>query len=334
MALLGAGNLTLADWAKRYDPNGRIARIVELLSQTNSILDDMVYIQGNLPTGNRTSVRTGLPQVFWRLLNNGVQPSRSTTAQIDEGCGMLEAWSEVDCALAELSDDVPGFRLSESMSFLEAMGQEAAQTIIYGNSGVSPEEFNGFAIRYSSTSAGNGQNVLLAGTASGSDQSSIYLVGWGDITVHGLFPKGSQAGLQHKDLGEVTVETTAGLPGARMRAFQDQFVWKMGLCVKDWRYVVRIANIDTGNLIANSSPANITTSMIKAIHRIPNLNACKPIFYMNRSVFEYLDLQRRAEVITGGQLNYELVDGKAIYMFRGIPVKIVDQLTITEAVVS
>ena len=172
MPLLSANALTLMDRAKRVDPDGKISKIVELLAQTNAILDDMPFIEGNLPTGHRCTMRTGLPTVAWRLLNQGVQPSKSTTAQSDEQCGMLEAYSEVDKDLAELNGDVNAFRFSESQAFLEAMNQEMASTVFYGNSGLNPEEFTGLSIRYSSLSAPNAQNILDAG-GSGSDNTSI-----------------------------------------------------------------------------------------------------------------------------------------------------------------
>src|SRR3990172_1913218 len=156
MATLGASVLTLADWAKRLDPDGKVPSIVELLSQTNQILDDMMWMEGNLPTGHRTTVRTGLPTVAWRLLNQGIAPSKSTTAQIDEAAGMLEAWSEVDVDLAKLNGNQAAFRLSEARAFIEAMNQEMAATLFYGNSGTAPEEFTGVAPRYSSLSAHNG----------------------------------------------------------------------------------------------------------------------------------------------------------------------------------
>lgn len=60
MATLSSNALTLADHAKRVDPMGKIPRIVEMLSNSNEILDDMLFIEGNLPTGHRTSIRTGL----------------------------------------------------------------------------------------------------------------------------------------------------------------------------------------------------------------------------------------------------------------------------------
>jgi len=103
MAALDATALTLLDWAKRIDPDGKTPVIAELLSQSNEILEDCLFKEGNLPTGDRVSIRTGLPTVYWRALNAGVPNSKSTTAQVDEGCGMLEGRSEVDKDLAELN---------------------------------------------------------------------------------------------------------------------------------------------------------------------------------------------------------------------------------------
>jgi hypothetical protein len=333
MATKATNVLTLADWAKRLDPNGKTPDIVELLSQTNEILTDMIWQEGNLPVGHRVTVRTGLPTVAWRLLNNGVQPSKSTTAQIDESCGMLEAWSEVDVELAKLNGNTSAFRLSEAQAFIESMNQEMASTLFYGNSSTAPEEFTGLSTRYSSLSAANAQNIVSA-AGSGSDNSSIWLIGWGAQSLFGIFPKGSMAGLEHNDHGEVTVETTAGIAGTRMRAYQDQWKWKCGIALRDWRYSVRIPNIDISNLVAKSSAADIIELMIKAIHRIPNIRAVRPVFYMNRTVMQMLDIMRRDDVITGGGLTFADVDGKIQYSFRGIPIRICDALLENESVVS
>lgn len=330
MATLGSNVLTLADHAKRLDPDGKTAKIVELLSQTNEILNDMLYVEGNLPTGHRTTVRTGLPSVFWRLLNQGVQPSKSTTAQIDEGTGMLEAWSEVDVKLASLNGNTSAFRLSEAQAYIEAMNQEHASTLFYGNSSLDPEEFNGLSVRYGDLSADNAQNIVDAG-GTGVDNGSIWLVCWGSQTVHGIFPKGSKAGLEHKDLGEETVETTAGIAGSRMRAYRDQWIWQSGLALRDWRYVVRVANVDISDLIANAgSQAELINLMIKALHRLPNMNMGKCAFYMNRTMFQMLDIQRRDDVASAG-MQYAEVDGKLVPNFRGIPIRKCDALLETEA---
>jgi hypothetical protein len=334
MATLSTAALTLADWAKRLDPKGKVPTIVELLGQTNEILDDMLFVEGNLPTGHRTTVRTGLPTVAWRLLNQGVTPSKSTTAQIDEQAGMLEAWSEVDKDLAALNGNVNAFRLSEATAFIEAMNQEMAGTLFYGNAGLAPQEFTGLAPRYAAISgAANGANVISGG-GTGSDNSSIWLVVWGENSVHGIFPKGSKAGLIHEDFGEVTVEVTAGVGGTRMRALQERWQWKCGIALKDWRYVVRICNVDVSNLVAKTSAADLRELMIKALYRVPNLRAGRAAFYCNRTIGEMLDIQGRDDVQSGGGMTYENLDGKRVMKFRQIPVRICDQLTEAEATIS
>jgi hypothetical protein len=340
MGAIGANCLTLTDWAKRKDPNGKVAKVVEILNQANDILLDMLFKEGNLETGHRTTIRTGLPTVYWRLLNMGIPPSKSTTAQVDENCGMLEAYSEVDKDLAELNGDVAAFRHSESVAFLEAMNQSMASVLFYGNVSTTPQEFNGFSVRYSSLEALNGQNIIQGGGTS-SDNASIWLVCWGEQTCFGIFPKGSMAGIKQTDHGEVTIEVTAGVAGSRMQAYREHFQWKNGLALRDWRYVVRFANIDTTNLVTESSAANLVKGMIKMVHRIPFMKMGKPCFYMNRTLFQMLDIQR-FEYLAGGPsgsgggggITYETVDGKNVPTFRGIPIRIVDALTNAEAEVT
>lgn len=330
MATLGTTLLTLADWAKRLDTDGSVPTIVELLGQTNEILTDMLWAEGNLPTGHRVTVRTGLPTVAWRLLNKGIAKSKSRTAQIDEAVGMLESRNEVDKDLAELNGNLNAFRLSEAMAFIEAMNQEMSSTLFYGNSSTAPEEFTGLAVRYADTTANNGQNIIKAGGA-GSDNSSIWLVSWGAQTAFGIFPKGSKAGLVHENLG---LGDAFDSDNNRFRAYMDRWQWKSGIALKDWRYVVRIANIDISALTTKVSAADLTELMIRAMHRLPSMGMGRPVFYVNRTVMEMLDIQRRDDVISGGGLSWDTVDGKRQASFRGLPVRLCDSLLETEAVVA
>lgn len=331
MATIGTGVKTLMDFAKELDPNGQVAKVVELLSQTNEMLADMNFVEGNLPTGHRTTVRTGLPPVFWRLLNQGVPTSKSTKAQIDEQCGMLEAWAEVDVDLAKLNGNMAASRLSEARAFLEAMNQEMQSVVIYGNGGLTPEEFTGLAPRYSDSAATNGSNVIKVTAGGGGDNASIWLVAWGDETVTGMFPKGSQAGLIHDDFGEQTIEVTNGIGGTRMRALQERWQWKAGIVVKDWRYAVRICNVDISDLAA----ANVTVlidAMEHASEIIPN-ELGKKVFYMNRTLRRYLRKEARESVGAGGGLTYQNFDGQRILTFDDIPIRRVDALLNTETAV-
>lgn len=331
MATLASNVATLADHAKRLDPDGKVPMIVELLRQRNAILDDMLWKEGNLPTGHRTTVRIGLPTVTARRLNEGVVPSKSTTAQIDEQCAMFEAISEVDADLVKLNGNDAGFRLSEAAAFIEAMNQTMAQTLFYGNASVTPEYFTGFAPRYASLSGTNSQNILSAGGA-GSDNTSIWLIAWGENTVSGIYPKASKAGLIHEDLGEQMIQTGVGIGTGRMKAFIDRWQWKCGLAVRDWRYAVRIANIDVSNLVSESGAADLIKLMIKAIHRLPDLSSGRPVFYCNRTVREMLDIQALNKA--SYQLNIDNVDGKPVTKFRGIRIETCDQILESESVVA
>lgn len=337
MATLATGQLTLADWAKRLDPNGTVPAFAELLSQSNEILDDAVYKEGNLPTGHLVNIRTGLPTVYWRMINAGVPTSKSTTAQVTEACGMMEARSHIDVKLAKLNGNTAAFRLSEDVAFLEAMNQTMADTMFYGNPSVDPKTFTGLATRYSAISgAANAQNVMDAG-GTGSVNTSVYLVVWGEETVFCPFPKGSVAGLQHNDLGE---ESVADANGNFYQALRTLYQWDNGLVVKDWRYVVRICNIDTTHLIGLTSTqaASASTELIKmlarAIDRIPNLNMGRAVFYGNRTVLSLLRIMAMQKSTTAlsivEALNQFGKPGREV-QFLGIPFRKVDRLLNTEA---
>ena len=336
MATLSTSNLTLLDWAKRVDPDGRVPVVAELLSQSNEILADCVMKEGNLPTGDRVVIRTGLPTVYWRALNQGIPSSKSTTAQVDEACGMLEARSEVDKDLAMLNGNTAQFRLSEDTAFLEAMNQTMAETMFYGNPANDPKEFLGLSYRYSKlTGADNSTNVLNGGGTDAGENSSIYLVVWGDQTVYCPFPKGSKAGLMHEDLGEQTVYSGDN----RLQALVTRYQWKNGLVVKDWRYVVRIANIDTADALDQTGAqelvdaTNILRLMTRATYKIPNLGVGRPAFYMNRSIHSALSVMAMDK--TQGVLKIEqgltqFGTAQSYLSFLGIPIRRVDALLTTE----
>lgn len=329
MSTVGSNVLTLADWAKRLDPDGKVPTIVELLSQTNEMLEDIEWVEGNLPTGHKTTVRSGLPEVAWRQLNYGVQPSKSRTVPVTDTTGMLEAYAEVDKDLADLNGNTAEFRLSEDQAFLEAMNQQLQYQYIYGNIAVNPEKIMGFAPRFNSKSAQNGANIISAG-GSGSTNTSIWLVVWGKNTVHGIFPKGSKAGLSHDDKGQVTLTDPNG---GRYEGYRTHYQWKPGLTVRDWRYVSRIADIDVAALTKNAATgADLNDLMVQALEKIPNLKAGKAAIYCNSTIRAWWrrQLLNKANV----HLSWDTVAGKKVLSFDEVPVRRVDQILNTESPVA
>jgi hypothetical protein len=332
MTTLAVTNPTLLDLAKRTDPDGKPAVIVEILNETNEILPDMTWLEGNLPTGHRTTIRSGIPAPTWRKLYGGVQPNKSTTVQVTDNTGMLEAYAEVDKALADLNGNTSAFRLSEDRAFIEGMNQEIADTLFYGNEGTEPEAFTGLTPRFNSLSAENADNIIVGGS-SDTDNQSIWLIVWGPNTCHGIVPKGSTAGLQVQDLGEVTVEDVDGL-GGRMQAYRTHYRWDAGLTVRDWRYIVRIPNIEKSALVADGATgADLPDLMFQAMELIPNLSAGRAAFYMSRNTRTFLRRQLSNQV-SSSTLTVDMVGGVPVMSFQGVPIRKVDALAADEALVT
>jgi hypothetical protein len=335
MATLSVKNPTLLDLAKASDPDGRIATIVELLEETNQIFDEMTWMEGNLPTGNRTTMRSGLPAPTWRKLYGGVQPTKSTNVQVDDSTGMLEDYAEVDKALADLNGNTAAFRLQENRAHIEGINQEIASTLFYGNEGTTPEAFTGLAPRFNDLSAQNADNIIDAG-GTGTDNASIWMCVWGPNSLHGIIPKGSTAGLQMNDKGLVTIEDADG-NGGRMEAYRTHYRFDAGLTVRDWRYVVRICNIDKSLLTnvwtsgAFTSGADLTDLMFQAMRLPPNLSLGRPVFYMSRDIASWIARQTSAKGTNAVTLDQISGDMKFTERFNGIPMRRNDVLAADEA---
>lgn len=327
-------NPTLADMMDRLDPNGELADIVEVLNETNEMMDDITWVEANNKFSHRTTVRTGLPTVTWRKLNYGVKQSKSTVAQITDTCGMLEAFATVDKKLAEINGMKESWRASEERPFIEAMSQTLQRALIYGDSSKDPEQIMGLAPRFNTKDTEKAPcavNVIDAG-GTGNDLTSIWLVGWGPNTVHGLYPENSKAGLSKEDIGE---EAALDPDGGEYRVLKTHFGWDVGLSVRDWRYVVRIANIKE-NLLKSVPPDensdtghNLYELLVKAVAKVPSLSGARFAFYTNRTIETYLRLQQANS--RNVQLNLSEVGGRRVLSFDGIPFRRVDVLEFKEA---
>lgn len=322
---------TIVDLARKLDPNGGIATVVELLSKKNAFMQDLPFKAGNLPTGHRFSARTALPSPTWRKINQGIAASKGQVETVEETCGMLEGLSKVDCALAELNGNAAAFRADEDNAFLSAFGLEVARALFYESTASNPERILGLTPRFDNTGPAAAQLIKADASASGSDQTSIWLVGWSPDTVFGIYPKNSVAGFTSEDLGKRLVRDA---DNNEYTAYVTHHKWSLGLCVQDYRYVVRIANIDTGTWTADlSAGADLVLIMQDAIAAMYSTDDCSPVFYMNRSTFSMFNKQ----LIKKGTVNFlEYVErgGRRIPHYLGFPIRICDALTKTEAVVS
>lgn len=313
--------LTLLDQAKRTDPDGNTAMIVELLSQQSSFIADGVSIEGNGPTHHRTTVRTGLPTAAWRRLNYGVPRSKSRTAQVDDGYGMLEIYAETDKSIVDLAADSAAFRFSEEGPFRASMMIEMEDTLINGNTDTDPEKFLGLTQRYNDYTAPNAANIIpmeLTAAADATSQS-MWFVTWGPQTSFLSFPKSGKAGLTVTDKGQQTINDGAS---GQFEGYRTHYKWDIGFVLRDWRYTVRVPNIMTTLLAAGTTTAQeFFDKLIDAYYQIEDFNNGTTILYASKTMQAWMHkLAMNTSTTRTTHLTIDEFGGKPVVSFLGIPV--------------
>jgi hypothetical protein len=337
---------TLLDVSTRLDPKGEIPEIAELLSQTNEMNDDIPYVEANGKTRHEFVFRTSIPGGYYRSYNQGVPYSKSTTGKASVAVASLQDYSQVDMELAEDSGNPQAFCESEDMAFLEGMSQTVAETFMYGNSVSNPSAFMGLASFYNTinpATAKNATNVINAG-GTGASNTSMWLCCWSPRTLYGVYPERSKAGLTMEDKGQ-TVPAYDSL-GNRFEAYTVWFRQRVGLCPQDWRYTVRIANIDTTAAgLAGPNAPDLFALMAEAVILPPALgklsginrtdaprdpgSSVRPVWYCNRTSRHWMDIQSMRNRNVLQSINDYA--GNPTTGWRGVPIKIVDQILVTES---
>lgn len=329
MATLGATYVDLIDVYKQQDGEGNFVPIIEILNQSNPILQDAIAVECNKGSTHLHTVRAGLPEIAWGKIYQGIPNSKGRTTQVEDTTGFVEGLSTVDQRLLDLSTNEGAVRLSEAMGYLESMSQEVATKMFYGNTATDPEEFMGLSPRFNDLSAANGGQIIDAG-GTGSDNTSIWFVTWGDNQCQLLYPKGTQAGVQRKDMGEQRLVDGSG---NAYYGKEEKFTWHVGLAVKDWRYVSRIANVDVSDMQAGT--VALYDFMRKAYWQLQNRRVAggNMAIYCNRDVMEALDALATNAGASDSfiRLKPMEIQGQEVLTYRGIPIRETDALLNTEA---
>lgn len=333
MSTVGTYNLSFAEVAKRTDPDGNTAKIVELLDQQHEIVDDSVAKECNDGTSHKTTVRTGIPDPTWRKLYGGVKSTKSSTKQVVDSCGMLEMLPKIDVDVIDKATDPTGTMLSEHQPHLEGMRQAFESTLFYGDTAIHPERFLGLSPRFSAYTRSSADdaysdfNVMTAG-GSQSDNTSIWLLTWGDATCHLIYPKGSKAGIVQENKGKLMVTADDG--SGEYEAYVTKYKWDVGLSVRDWRSIGRICNIDVGNLESESSAADLIKLMIRLSERVEGVG--RRAWYMHPRVRTMLRIQMLGK--SNVNLTYDTVEGRRVLAFDDTPVRASKKILLTESALS
>lgn len=332
MATIGLAH-TLSDLRKQLTPDGAIDHVMEVLNESNPILEDVRWMEGDLPIGNKTTVRASLPSPSIRRINRGTAATKGTVKQIIDVCMNLEDRSCVDIELLAGKPNPAQYRLSEADAHIEGMGQYVARQLLYGDLNADPDTFNGIMTRYNTLKGGKGTpgyQVIPAGTPGTNTNTSIYFVDWGDRRVTGIYPKGTTAGLTHCDLGEGDVYDENGKP---FRAVQDLYTWKLGLAVYNVRSIARVCNIDATklNTLTDAAQRELMNKFIMAKNLLQN--PVNPIAYVSESLYSYLEcyLNNKNNVHVTRQ---DFMNAPPKLYLAGIQIKKMDCQSDTEAAVT
>lgn len=327
MATIGNKYPTLSD-LKKQEYGEDIATIIDMLVQFNSMYEDAPILECNQGASHLTTIRTGLPAPTWRKLYQGVQPTKGTTAQVKDATGMLEDWSEIDAKLVELAKNPAKFRLNEARAHIAGMANTLGATVWYGDTAIFPERFTGLHARFNARTAQNGKQIIDAGGA-GSDNTSIWFITWGEDSVHLLYPEGTKAGLQREDKGKTTKE----LPdGSLYDVYREKFSQDIGLSVRDWRGIARIANIDVSDLRADAADggASLIDLMIDGYYALQNPNQPngKTVIYAPKTVQTFLHKQAMNK--KNVNLTLSESEGRPVLSFLGLQIRRDDNILETE----
>lgn len=343
MATITPGAFTYSEWALRHDPTGRVSDLINMLSQQNDQLDDMLTTECQSGNAYEYTQVVSLPTPTRRIYNQGIPVTLAGVAKLTAVCSEYADWVKFDASLAELGGNLGQLRMQEDNLHMEGIMQTVSTDIFYANRAGNPTEFNGLANIYNTVSTATSpiaNNVIDCG-GSGSDNTSMWLIYWGPKKIRSIFPRGTQVGLQHKDMGLLPAVDANGLEYLAYRTYLN---WKIGIVVEDWRYAVRACNIDVSDL-ATGSAANLINILVQMVHKTPTApvgvapvqttdsmvdkvvpgRAC---IYANRTIATYLDLQAMNK--TNVLLKMEEWDGESVTTFRGIPIRNVDSITTSE----
>lgn len=339
MATLTQNLLTLADVYKRENPDGTAADIIEMLNTTSQdVLADFMMMECNDGTKHVHTIRSGLPSVTWGALYEGIAQSKSQTQQVSDTTGFVEGLSRVDTRVLNLAGDKRQMvRRSESEPFVEAMAQELVTALFYHNNATNARYPKGLSARFNAIATSGAGNQIVDAGGTGSDNTSIWMVTWGDHGVCGLYPKGTPAGISQEDKGEQRVLDASG---NAYYVYEELLRAYIGFAVKDYRNVVRIANVDVSNMAAGS--VDLYKFMRQAYYKLHQRRVGKvkdqermarTVIYCNKDVLESLDALATNAGASDNfvRLGTTEIEGKEVMTYRGFPIRETDALLNTEA---
>lgn len=339
MAVVGDRLVTLLD-VSRKTKNKAIGDVAEVLVQKNAMLIDMPYQEMNEGTQHTEEIRSALPEVFYRRVNEAIPASKTTTEERSFGAAHVESKSQMDELVAKRGGEqnIGYNRWNQAQGHLQAHSLELAKLMVYGSPISSPRKTPGFFDYYATVNTATDETakqVIDAG-GTGSDNTSILLANWGPRNMFGIYPAGTDHGIQRIDRSpnsqkvQIQAIDIRGNQGS-FWGYEENFILDHGLVVKDYRQGGRICNIDVLNLKSGNAAADLFDMLISLVYKIDSIEDGTPVLYVNRTLQAFLHKQSRTTVGAGAGLTYQNYQGKPVLTFLDIPIRRSDAILNTEA---
>jgi len=316
------GEYTLVDLKAMHDPKGNVAKVVDVLSEVNDVMADAVWMEANDLTSHVVTRAFSEGAGEAGIVNQEVAYETDVVTQIREPLEIFESYSRIDERLIKRATDAEMFRAQQNAMRLRGMAKSWAGRVFYGNETPSAENVRGLMVRYNDLDLAN---VHGAG-GSGSDLASIWVIQWGGDGAYLVYPRGGKGFIDEEDLGQQLIGSSTGA----YTALVSHYMINWGLAVADDRAVQRICNIET----SGSSNIFDEDDLITALNLLPDPgNIGRTRIYVNRTIKTQMDIALKDKSNVNFSVS-EGLGGAPVLNFRGVPVKIVDQLATDEVAVT
>lgn len=338
-------NLTLAELVRREDPDGGLADIVDVLSETNAIVMDATWIGCNDGTSHQHTRTVTEPTGAERMYGQGVIREAGVTEVVNEPTTLLAGFSEPDAdMLRSQPEGWAAARAKEDAFFINGLTKTHVSRIFDGNRSTNPLQVNGINNR-SDYNALSSDYVYdnAGGNASATDnKTSIYIFQYGFKKVNMLFPRNMPnstdggSPIKMRDFGEVLVLDPLNTSNnAKYPAMQSWFQVAFGVDIADPRMIKRVVNISTSNIDGVDDFSFDEELLIDAFNDLED-GGMGAVIYCNRTIKSQM-MKRANEKGNASFTQDREGEGpfaRPVLRFWGIPVREVAQITNTQSTVS
>lgn len=334
--------ISLVDLAQR-EHNEQLLPLINVLGQRLDIVADASWQECNDGTTMKGSRASTEPTGTYRAYDQGILPEAGTATPYEEPVSMLDGIQKVDSKKIQHRSNPLAVLAQYVGQYLAGMTKTFVGAIFDGDRSVDGLQINGINTRsdYNTLSSEFVYDNAGGNASVTANKTSMYLIGFGEMKVTFIYPRNdapgafnlenptvSGLGIRIKDLGELLTNAPTGT--GELLAFVTWLEAHFGLCIHDLRYIRRVCNISTTNIDGVDDFSFDENYMIDAMNDIPDTE--NAFWYVPR----ILRAQIRKRVNEKGNVFHNIQDpfGKWIPAVDGIPIRMVEQISITQATVN